>query len=116
MQAQYNQLAEQARKQAEENNKKQQEMMKIIEKKNYESHFPIPKAIRDHNRDHPYSFNIQVEVLFSVQILTIKYSTWYEFRNTYSGKILKFTYFVEKLGYLHKIFYQIREIRAFLYS
>ena len=62
MQAQYDNLAEQARLQAEENERKQKEMMKIIEKKNYESHYPIPEAIREHNKKNPNSFNIQVKV------------------------------------------------------
>ena len=60
MQAQYDNLAEQARLQAEENERKQKEMMKIIEKKNYESHYPIPEAIKEHNKENPNSFNIQV--------------------------------------------------------
>ena len=37
-------------------------VVKIIEKKNYESHYPIPEAIRNHNKKYPFSFNIQVEV------------------------------------------------------
>ena len=62
MQAQYDNLAEQGRLQAEEYERKQEEMIKIIEKKNYESHFPIPEAIRNHNKQNPFSFNIQGKV------------------------------------------------------
>ena len=62
MQAKYDKLAEQTRLQAEENKRKQEEMIKIIEKKNYESHYPIPQAIKDHQKEFPYSFNIQVKV------------------------------------------------------
>ena len=62
MKAQYNKLAHQMKQQDEDNKRKQQEMMKIIEKKNYESHYPIPEVLREHLKKYPKSFNIQARV------------------------------------------------------
>jgi len=39
---------------------KVEEMMKIIEKKNYESHYPIPEKLRKHINENERSFNIQI--------------------------------------------------------
>ena len=67
MEAQYNELNKQMQEQAKESERKQAEMMKIIEKKNYESHYQVPEAIRNHNKKYPNSFNIQVKVFNSDQ-------------------------------------------------
>ena len=46
---------------AEENHKQQQEeMMKIIEKKNYESHYPIPENLANMFAEHLDCFAIQI--------------------------------------------------------
>ena len=39
---------------------KVEEMMMIIEKKNYESHYPIPEALERHLNENENSFNIQI--------------------------------------------------------
>ena len=39
---------------------KMNEMMKIVEKKNYESHYPIPDYLKTHVKENPKSFNIQI--------------------------------------------------------
>ena len=45
----------------QEHAQKVEEMMKIIEKKNYESHYPIPENLKAHINDHGKpSFNIQI--------------------------------------------------------
>ena len=36
------------------------EMMKVIEKKNYEAHYPMSKEMREHLDKNPKSFNIQI--------------------------------------------------------
>ena len=44
-----------------EHEEKMKEMIKIIEKKNYESHYPIPENLKNHIKDHGKpSFNIQI--------------------------------------------------------
>ena len=49
-------MADQEEKHAE----KLEELMKVVEKKNYESHYPIPEALQLHYAENPKSFNIQV--------------------------------------------------------
>ena len=44
----------------EEHKRKLDEMLKIVEKKNYESHYPIPEGLRLHQEENPLSFNIQI--------------------------------------------------------
>ena len=44
----------------EEHAKKMIEMKKIIEKKNYESHYPIPEKLLKHMTENKKSFNIQI--------------------------------------------------------
>ena len=44
----------------EKNKRKQMEMLKIIEKKNYESHFQMPEKVAKHQAEHPRAFYIQV--------------------------------------------------------
>ena len=44
----------------EEHKKNLDEMMRIVEKKNYESHYPMPQSLKDHYTANPTSFNIQV--------------------------------------------------------
>ena len=44
----------------EEHKQKLEEMLRIVEKKNYESHYPMPQALQDHYKANPTSFNIQV--------------------------------------------------------
>jgi len=56
MQSLENQIAERE----EANKKRLDEMMKVIEKKNYESHYPPPQFLRDHLAKHPKSFNLQI--------------------------------------------------------
>ena len=75
MKLQYNTLAQQMKQQDEDNKRKQQEMMKIIEKKNYESHYPIPESLRQHLKKHPKSFNIQVR-LSQCQFPRFWHITW----------------------------------------
>ena len=43
-----------------EHAKKLAELKKVIEKKNYESHYPIPEPLRQHYAENKTSFNIQV--------------------------------------------------------
>lgn len=43
-----------------EHAKKLEELKKVVEKKNYESHYPIPEPLQQHYAKHPTSFNIQV--------------------------------------------------------
>ena len=43
-----------------EHAKKIKEMMKIVEKKNYEYHFPIPEHLKQHIDENKNSFNIQI--------------------------------------------------------
>ena len=50
------------RDQNKSNQREQQEMIKINEKKNYESNYPIPQALRRHLKTYPKSFNIQAGV------------------------------------------------------
>ena len=44
----------------QEHAEKVEEMMKIIEKKNYESHYPIPETLERHLNENENSFNIQI--------------------------------------------------------
>ena len=44
----------------QEHAEKVEEMMKIIEKKNYESHYPIPETLEKHLSENENSFNIQI--------------------------------------------------------
>ena len=39
---------------------KQRELLKLVEKKNYEAHYPIPEALKEHKLQNQKSFNIQV--------------------------------------------------------
>ena len=43
-----------------EHAKKMKEMIKIVEKKNYESHYPIPEHLKQHIDENKNSFNIQI--------------------------------------------------------
>ena len=43
-----------------EHAKKIQEMMKIVEKENYEYHYPIPEHLKQHIHENKNSFNIQI--------------------------------------------------------
>ena len=40
--------------------KKQGELLKLVEKKNYEAHYSIPEGLKEHKRQNQKSFNIQV--------------------------------------------------------
>ena len=44
----------------QEHTEKVEQMMKIIEKKNYESHFPIPGSLKNHIDNQQKPFNIQI--------------------------------------------------------
>ena len=44
----------------EEHKQKMEEMLRIVEKKNYESHYPMPQSLKDHYAANPTSFNIQI--------------------------------------------------------
>ena len=44
----------------QEHAEKMNEMMKIVEKKNYESHYPIPDQLKKHIDENKKSFNIQI--------------------------------------------------------
>ena len=54
------QLVINAAEREKEHTKKVDEMMRIIEKKNYESFYPMPQSLKDHYKAYPTSFNIQV--------------------------------------------------------
>ena len=43
-----------------EHAKKQRELLKLVEKKNYEAHYPIPEGLKEHKQQNRKSFNIQV--------------------------------------------------------
>ena len=60
MQFQYETLENNMRLANEENKRKQEEMLKIIEKKNYESHYPVPEFLQQHLAKNPRAFNIQI--------------------------------------------------------
>ena len=53
-------LQDEMKRKDEEHDEKVQEMMKIIEKKNYESHYPIPERLEKHLQENENSFNIQI--------------------------------------------------------
>ena len=55
-----NDLQREKEEKEEEYNNKLKEMMKIIEKKNYESHYPIPETLEKHINENEKSFNIQI--------------------------------------------------------
>ena len=58
--AKVEQMETKAAEREEEHKKKLDEMMRIVEKKNYESHYPMPQSLKDHYKANPTSFNIQV--------------------------------------------------------
>ena len=60
MQFQYETLENNMRLANEENKRKQEEMLKIIEKKNYESHYPVPDFLQQHLAKHPRAFHVQI--------------------------------------------------------
>ena len=53
-------LRDEMQRKDEEHDEKVEEMMKIIEKKNYESHYPIPEKLKKHLTENENSFNIQI--------------------------------------------------------
>lgn len=55
-----NQLESHMAEREEEHKQKLEEMIKIVEKKNYESHYPMPESLKDHYAANPNSFNIQI--------------------------------------------------------
>ena len=64
MQANFNSnmknIRDEMQRKDEEHDEKVKEMMKIIEKKNYESHYPIPEILQKHLNENENSFNIQI--------------------------------------------------------
>ena len=59
MQARLRKMTKDFDEKIRENKHKQEEMIKIIEKKNYESHYMVPEAVRKHRMMNPKSFDIQ---------------------------------------------------------